>query len=149
MEMQVKARTASLISAIQTCVRQWQRQNDMTSAHKHNKIMKRTRTTLQGTNPSVPQVGTNNQLGVCHRHIQLKLHEELPVICAIVQSFPVILYTVQKSIWLLKISYISTFGSLLGFDCTSEFKDMSFKSERSPSSWCIIKSRPINLKILQ
>lgn len=80
------------------------------------------------------QMGTNNQLGVCHGHIQLELHEELIVICAIVQSLPVILYTVHKSIWLLKINYFNTFESLLGFDCTSELKDASFKIEESASS---------------
>lgn len=80
------------------------------------------------------QMGRNNQLAVCHGHIQLKLHEELTVKRAIVQSLPVILYTVHKTIWLLKINYINTFESLLGFDCTSELKDTSFKIEQLASS---------------
>lgn len=103
MEMQVKARTTSFISAMETCDRKWQRQNDMTSAHKHNKTLKKTRTTLQGTYSSVPQMGTNNQLGVCHGHIQLELHEELTAISAVVQPLPVVFYIVHKSICLPKL----------------------------------------------
>lgn len=120
MEMQVKGQKTSLISSVETCDRKRQRQNNMTSAHKHNKTLKKTRTTLQGTNSSVQQMRTNNQLGVCHEHIQLEVHEELLVICAIVQSLPVILYTAHKNTWLLKINCINIFESLLGFDCTSE-----------------------------
>lgn len=108
MEMQVKTRTISLISAMETSDRKGQRQNDMTSAYKHNKTLKKTRTTLQGTNSSGQQMGTNNQVGVCHGHVQLEPQEELTVICATVQSLPVILYTVHKSICLLKISTLSS-----------------------------------------
>lgn len=120
MEMQVKGKKTSLISSVETCDRKRQRQNNMTSAHKHNKTLKKTRTTLQGTSSSVQQMRTNNQFGVCHEHIQLEVHEELSVICAIVQSLPVILYTAHKNTWLLKINCINIFESLLGFDWTSE-----------------------------
>lgn len=130
----MKARTTSLISAMETCDRKLQRQNDMTSAPKHHRTLKKTRTTLQGTNSSVQQMGTNNQLGVCYGRIQLELREELTLISALVQSLPVIRCKVHKSICLLKLNYINPFESLPGFDCTSELKDTSFKSEESASS---------------